>query len=454
MAHPSGDYSTLEAVHPAQQSIQTQKPLPLDSGKQVVQEHGKEAWQPDSSNGIEVVSKPEYPQQNAVYDTYTRKSRRKWIILGGIAGLIVILAAVLGGVLGSRGKSKSTAPSLSPSSTPSSAPSNSSASLQHQSNIAAVSFISNNANRTKVYYQDGAGQLMEAADSANGKWTNTHLGYAAMNGSSLAAAVSQSTPLEISIFYTDTNHVIHDIIYNSSSNQWAEGVISGQKYVTGSNTSFAAMYHQCLLCSNTTVMVYQDTNGFVQFANLTTSGWELTQLSVNPVANTGLALQPFPRTGTEDQINLYYQMSSLNLSLATWTSTQGTGGVPAWIPTDQVYDVAISGTPLAAASSPSTFPGSGGYELWIELLSLSNRGIEIDTWSGAINDWLQHDNHPSVMANSTQNEQTYGSIAMTAAGKAFSVVTSNVTEIQSWQVRDDMVDWASIGVVDIGNVWS
>ncbi len=73
-------------------------------------------------------------------------------------------------------------------------------------------------------------------------------------------------------------------------------------------------------------MVYQDTNGFVQFANLTTSGWELTQLSVNPVANTGLALQPFPRTGTEDQINLYYQMSSLNLSLATWTSTQGTGG--------------------------------------------------------------------------------------------------------------------------------
>lgn len=85
---------------------------------------------------------------------------------------------------------------------------------------------------------------------------------------------------------------------------------------------------------------------------------------------------------------------------------------------------------------------------------MSNRGIEVDTWSGALNDWLQHENHPSVMGNSTESKQAYGSIAMTASRKAFAVVTSNVTEIQSWQVSDDMVDWRPIGVVDIGNVWS
>jgi VCBS repeat-containing protein len=71
-----------------------------------------------------------------------------------------------------------------------------------------------------------------------------------------------------------------------------------------------------------------------------------------------------------------------------------------------------------------------------------------------VNGWLQHENHPSVMANSTENKQAYGSLAMTAAGKAFAVVTSNITEIQSWQVGDDMVDWTSVGVVDIGNAWS
>ena len=58
------------------------------------------------------------------------------------------------------------------------------------------------------------------------------------------------------------------------------------------------------------------------------------------------------------------------------------------------------------------------------------------------------------MTNSTENKRIYGSIAMTAAGKAFAVVTPNVTEIQSWQVGDDMVDWTSIGVVDIGKAWS
>ncbi|KAH6677389.1 hypothetical protein B0J14DRAFT_584150 [Halenospora varia] len=446
MADTDADYSTLEAVHPLQQSIQTQKPLPVDSGKQVVPDYGKQAWHPADNNGIEVVPKSEHPQQDAAYDTYPRKSQRKWIIVGGIVTLTVILVAVLGGVLGSRSKSESGMPSSTPSSSP--------ALPQHESNIAAVSFISNNANRTKVYYQDGTGQLMEAADSAEGTWTNTQLGYAAMNGSSLAAAVSRYTPLEISVFYTDTNYVIHDVIYNFSTNKWAEGVISGQKYVTNSNTSFAAMYHQCPLCSNTTVMAYQDINGFIQFTNLTTFGWKLTQLNVDPVANTGLALQPFLRAGIMDQINLYYQKSSLNLSLAVWSPAPINGGVTAWVPSTQIYDVATSGTPLAAASSPNTFPGSNGYELWIELLSLSNRGIEVDTWSGAVNDWLQHENHPSVMANSTENKQIYRSIAMTVAGKAFAVVTSNVTEIQSWQVGDDMVDWKSIGVVDTGNVWS
>lgn len=187
MADTGADYSTLEAVHPLQQSIQTQKPLPVDSGKQVVPDYGKQAWHPADNNGIEVVPKSEHPQQDAAYDTYPRKSQRKWIIVGGIVALIVILVVVLGGVLGSRSKSESGMPLSTPSSSPTLA--------QHQSNIAAVSFISNNANRTKVYYQDGTGQLMEAADSAEGTWTNTQLGYAAMNGSSLAAAVSRYIPL-------------------------------------------------------------------------------------------------------------------------------------------------------------------------------------------------------------------------------------------------------------------
>ena len=91
------------------------------------------------------------------------------------------------------------------------------------------------------------------------------------------------------------------------------------------NSSLAAMYNQCNRCANTTIISFQDNNGFVQIGNLTSDGWSLTQLgpALNPEIGTGLALQPFYRNGSEDQINLYHQKSSLNMSLASWK--------PAWI---------------------------------------------------------------------------------------------------------------------------
>jgi len=78
------------------------------------------------------------------------------------------------------------------------------------------------------------------------------------------------------------------------------------------------MYNQCQKCANTTIVAFQDSNGFVQVANLTSSGWVLTQVNVNPQLATGLALQPFYWAGFEDQIDLFHQKSDLNLSLASW----------------------------------------------------------------------------------------------------------------------------------------
>lgn len=71
-------------------------------------------------------------------------------------------------------------------------------------------------------------------------------------------------------------------------------------------------------------MVYQDVNGFVQVANMTASGWVLTQVNVNAVVGTGLAMQPqyLGSSGSSgmvaDQINLYHQKETLNISLASW----------------------------------------------------------------------------------------------------------------------------------------
>lgn len=85
------------------------------------------------------------------------------------------------------------------------------------------------------------------------------------------------------------------------------------------NSSLSAMYNWCELCANTIIIAFQDENGFVKIGNFTSDGWTLKALGqdLNPALGTGLALQPFYRSGLADQINLYYQKSVLNMALAS-----------------------------------------------------------------------------------------------------------------------------------------
>lgn len=242
------------------------------------------------------------------------------------------------------------------------------------------------------------------------------------------------------------------------------------------NASLSALYWQCARCTNTTIIAYQDINGFVQIGNRTSAGWIFTQIDLNPIQNTGLALHPGNLGGVSDQINFYFQKSYMNLSQACWLPglDDNTGinyesalqnpcncdeadnfrfSVSRWFPDTQTYNVAPPGTPIAAVASYSGI--SIGRDTWIELLSLSSTGIAVGSWSSVIGQWLVLDNHPSPMTNSTANPKIYGALAVTATGRAFAVVsTSNQTyTIESWQLADDIVSWTSTGTVDIGNAW-
>ncbi len=142
------------------------------------------------------------------------------------------------------------------------------------------------------------------------------------------------------MFYLDSNNRIHDSIYNSSTDTWNAGTISAQGYSTMPNSSLSAMYNQCQLCANTTIVAFQDSNGFVQVANLTSSGWILTQVNLNPHLGTGLALQPFYLAGLEDQINLYHQKLDLYLSLASWKpAAKNNGGERPSAPPSSLTDM-------------------------------------------------------------------------------------------------------------------
>ena len=116
--------------------------------------------------------------------------------------------------------------------------------------------------------------------------------------------------------------------------------------------------------------------------------------------------------------------------------------VTGWSPGIAPFNAAASGTPIAVAAAYSNI--SRGVESRVELLSLSDRGILVDTYSGQADSWNRKGNHPTLMTNSTVNPKTYGSLATTANGKAFAVVSTGDDPkyaIESWQVADDLVSW-------------
>lgn len=93
------------------------------------------------------------------------------------------------------------------------------------------------------------------------------------------------------------------------------------------NSSLAAMYYQCRGCPNSTIIAFQDTNGFVQIGNLTSRGWTLMQLGpvLDPAIGTALTLTPIRHKEAYDMIDIYYQNSGLNMSIG-WLAQNLTPG--------------------------------------------------------------------------------------------------------------------------------
>jgi hypothetical protein len=182
MAAGSHDFSTLEAVDPTYEPFKDRrsgskgyfgKPaIPEDEKYAIVYNDGLEA-----APNRDLPHTQQFPQQQS-------RGRRKWILIGGGVLLAVILAALVGGIVGSR-RAKTASASTSTQS------SGSGVALRQRA-IAAVSFASNKINNTRLYYQDDAGKIFEAASSANGAlWTTSSVGSAATSNSALAAAVSR-----------------------------------------------------------------------------------------------------------------------------------------------------------------------------------------------------------------------------------------------------------------------
>lgn len=193
----SQDCSGLEAVTNQHYSHDT----PSFEGMQVVPDSGIQVN--FQKTGLEVVQNDHNPElcsdtapgAQHLQSPRSRRLPRKWLCSGGFAIFLIVAAAVLGGVLGTRANSK--LPSASSSTTPSSSSDHSTTvnadnPVQSRHNLAALSFALDSVDTTRVYYQDNAGEIVEAATSTeHSEWIHNNLGFFAKNGSAIGAAVSR-----------------------------------------------------------------------------------------------------------------------------------------------------------------------------------------------------------------------------------------------------------------------
>ncbi|KAF4636255.1 hypothetical protein G7Y89_g1826 [Cudoniella acicularis] len=111
------------------------------------------------------------------------------------------------------------------------------------------------------------------------------LRHAARGGAAIATAVTElSFPMEQRVVYIDAIGIPHDIVQRNS-------------------TGIATMYLECIGCLNTPLIAFQDANGNLQVANLTSSGlrapdtyeigWDIAVNIFSPAVNV-----TFPRPAT------------------------------------------------------------------------------------------------------------------------------------------------------------
>ena len=134
---------------------------------------------------------PQPRDSNPSHRPHRRCQKRIWVTI--IVLVLIILTIVFGLVLGlkmNHSSSTMTRPSNNSATSPAMTPRLGPGSTNR--NIAACSFVSKSVNYTHVFFQNEAGKILEATNSAlNATWLVHETGVGGKNGSPIAAAVSR-----------------------------------------------------------------------------------------------------------------------------------------------------------------------------------------------------------------------------------------------------------------------
>lgn len=184
--------------------------------------------------------------------------------------------------------------------------------LLNTSSLAAINWTdSTGLDRSMVFYQSsGNSILVSIRDSASNEWAQTNITEAVMKSTGAKRLdVLHNTPLaavtnswQVSLYYLTTSNSISEI--------WSSDVAGGVWYagslatdlgpVAGNGSRLAAYWQGCTNCTNSLLVLHQQTDGNLMLANFTNNSWELsgplTSSASQVVNETGLAIRPFTET--------------------------------------------------------------------------------------------------------------------------------------------------------------
>lgn len=223
------------------------------------------------------------------------------LVAAGLVGFILLLLATVLAITLSMKHGRSTGQSVSLGVSDST-------SLLNSSRLAALNWTDTTGlDRSLVFYQDMSNSIMVSIkDSASNEWAITNVTQAVMNSTGAKRLdVLSGTPLaavtnvwQVSLYYLTAHNFIGEIWSSDvASGTWYAGSLASTLNPSAMNGSRLSAYWQmCTNCTNSLVVLHQQTDGNLMLANFTNNAWELsgpiTDSASEAVNQTGLAIRP------------------------------------------------------------------------------------------------------------------------------------------------------------------
>lgn len=101
--------------------------------------------------------------------------------------------------------------------------------------------------------------------------------------------------------------------------------------LTAENSKVAAVWHRhlgCDTCSNTLLLVYENSDGKLQFGNTTATGWTWSTLAANFIPGSSLSMNIKWQKNHPAGVRVYYQAENQYLSDLRWEYNNCTLALP------------------------------------------------------------------------------------------------------------------------------